>query len=36
MLEAILKSPKNITHTLVDGFPRSKENIDAWNKVVGA
>ena len=35
MMTAVLKSPSYVTHVLLDGFPRSADNMDAWNKVIG-
>ena len=32
---AILGAGAGVTHVLVDGFPRSLDNMTSWNKVVG-
>jgi hypothetical protein len=32
---AIQSAGAGVTHVLVDGFPRSLDNMTSWNKVVG-
>jgi hypothetical protein len=34
-MDAAMGTESNVTHVLVDGFPRSEDNLTTWAKVVG-